>query len=105
MICASYNELSKELKNSIKIKVKRFLSYWSKNNILIVLICNLKSAWPTKISMPFKKSLNNFCNMHIFFQKVVYYSHVEYKTCYFLVGGAQYPHNIPTRSIATLTLV
>ena len=41
-------------------KVKRFLSYWSKTNILAVLIYNLKSAWPTEISMSFLSSLNIF---------------------------------------------
>ena len=61
IIYASYSKVSKELRNSIKIKVgQRFLSYWSKHNILTVLICNLKTAGPTKISVPFLSSLNIF---------------------------------------------
>ena len=61
IIYASYTKLSKEPKNSIKIKVGQgILSYWSKTNILTVLIYNLKTAWPIKISMPFLSSLNNF---------------------------------------------
>ena len=44
MIYASYSKSSKELKNSIKLwEAKLFLSYWSKHNILAVLICNLKN--------------------------------------------------------------
>ena len=60
---ASYSKLSKELKISIKIKVGQavlVLLIQKENNILTVLICNLKTAWPTKISMPFLSSLNNF---------------------------------------------
>ena len=58
---ASYSKFSKELKNSIKIKLGQAVlelfiqkTFW-KN----VLIYNLKTAWPTKISMPFLSSLNN----------------------------------------------
>ena len=58
---ASYSKLSKELKNYTEIKVgQAVLELWSKTNILAVLIYNLKTAWPTKISMPFLSSLNNF---------------------------------------------
>ena len=43
MIYASYSKLSKELINSIKIKVgQAVLELLIKNNILTVLICNLK---------------------------------------------------------------
>ena len=51
---AFYDKLSKELKNSIKI-FSRPSGSWiiDQNNILTVLIHNLKTAWPTKISMPF----------------------------------------------------
>ena len=54
MIYASYNNLFKELKNSIN---KRFLSYLSKQ-YFDCLIHNLK-AWPIEISIPFLTSLDN----------------------------------------------
>ena len=74
----SYSKLSKNLKNSIKIKVGHdvLALYRSKTNILIVLICNLKTTWPsTKILSPFLSSLNNFFyKMHyLFFKKVIDY--------------------------------
>ena len=47
-----------ELKTSIKIKVGQAVLELS-NNVLTVLIYNLKTAGPTKISMPFLSSLNN----------------------------------------------
>ena len=56
------NELSRKLKNSIKIQVgPRPSGSWviHQNNILTVLIHNLKTAWSTKISMPFLSSLDN----------------------------------------------
>ena len=58
---ASYSKLSKELKNSNKIlKVgQAVIELLIQINIFIVLIQNLKTAWPTKISMPFLSSLNN----------------------------------------------
>ena len=52
-------------------KISMFLSYWSKNNILTVLIYNLKTAWPTKISMPFLSFLNIFYKMHNSFFKTL----------------------------------
>ena len=56
----SYSKLSKELKNSIKIKLgKAVFELLIHNSILTVLICNLKTDWPTKISMAFLSSLNN----------------------------------------------
>ena len=58
----SHSKFSKELKNSMKIKVGQALSgSWviEPKNILTVLIYNLKSDWPTKISIPFLSSLNN----------------------------------------------
>ena len=61
MTHASYSKLSKELKNSIKIKVSQaVLELLIQNNILTVLIYNLKTSWPTKIAMPFLSFLNNF---------------------------------------------
>ena len=42
--------LSKELQNSIKIKVDQVVfAVLIQKSILTVLICNLKTAWPTKI--------------------------------------------------------
>ena len=49
------------------------------NNILTVLIYNLKTAWPTKISMPFFKFLEHFAN--VIFQAGVDYFEIEHKTC------------------------
>ena len=51
MIYAFYSKLSKELKcNSIKIQVGPAVVWViDQNNILTVLIHNLKSTWPTKI--------------------------------------------------------
>ena len=64
MVYASYSKLSKELKNSIKIKVAQaVLELLIQNehfDCFVFLIYNLKTAWPTKISMPFLSSLNNF---------------------------------------------
>ena len=60
MTYASYSKLSKELKNSDKIKVgQAVIELLIQINIFIVLIQNLKTAWPTKISMPFLSPLNN----------------------------------------------
>ena len=85
IIYASYRKLSKELKNSIKIKVgQAILELWIKTNILTVLICNLRTTWPTKIPMPFLSSLNNFVQgsqCTIYFQKVVDNFQIEHKTC------------------------
>ena len=51
---ASYSKLSKEFKNSIEIKIgQAVLEFLIQNQNFTVLICNLKTAWPTKISMPF----------------------------------------------------
>ena len=73
IIYASYSKLSKELKNSIKIKVRQAgFELLIQTNILTVLICNLKTAWPTKISVPFLSSLNDFYKMHTpFFKKLL----------------------------------
>ena len=61
MIYESYSNLSKELKNSIKIKVgQAVLESLIQNQHFGCLIYNLKTAWPTKIPMPFLSSLNNF---------------------------------------------
>ena len=61
MIYTSYSKLSKELKNNIKIKVgQAVLELLIQKQNLTVLICNLKTTWPTKISMQFLSSLNNF---------------------------------------------
>ena len=57
---AFYSNLSKELKNSIKIEVDQTVSWVIDLNIILtVLIHNLKTAWPTKISVPFLSSLGN----------------------------------------------
>ena len=50
-----YSELSKELKNGIA----RSSGSWVIDQILTVLIHNLKAVWPTKISMPLLSSLDN----------------------------------------------
>ena len=55
---ACYSKLSKELKISIKIEVGQAVLI-DQNNILTVLIHNLKTAWPTRISMPFLSSFDN----------------------------------------------
>ena len=54
----SYSELSKELKNSIEIRPgsSRVID---QNNIFTILIHNLKTAGPTKISILFFYSLDN----------------------------------------------
>ena len=53
MIYASYSKLSKKPQNNIKIKVGQgVLELLIQNQHFTVLICNLKDAWPTKISMP-----------------------------------------------------
>ena len=52
------------------------------NNILNVLIFNLKTTWSTKISMPFLSSLDNLIlDAYIIFQKGVDYFEIENKTC------------------------
>ena len=58
----TYSKLYKELKNSIKIKVgQRVLELLiQKQHFDCFLIYNIKITWPTKISMPFLSSLNNF---------------------------------------------
>ena len=60
-------------KKSIKIKVgQAVLEFLLQKQHLAVLICNLKTAWPTKISMPFLSSLNNFYKMHnLFFKRLL----------------------------------
>ena len=61
MIYASYSKLSKELKNSMKIKVgQAVFELLIQNEHLAVLIYNLKTTWPTKTSMSFLSSLNKF---------------------------------------------
>ena len=57
-IYTSYSKLSKELKNSFKIKVHlAFLELLIKT--IFWLNHNLKTAWLTKISMPFFSSIDN----------------------------------------------
>ena len=57
----SYSKLSKKLKNSVKIKVGQAApELLIQKQHLTVLIYNLKSPWPTKISMPFLSSLSIF---------------------------------------------
>ena len=66
--------MSKELKSSFKNKEgQAVLELLIQNNILTALIYNLKTAWPTKISMPFLSSLIFFFNkMHnSFFRKLL----------------------------------
>ena len=48
------------------------------NNILTVLVHNLKTTWSTKIPMPFWSSLDNLL---FFFQKGVDNFEIEHKTC------------------------
>ena len=58
----SYSKLSKELKSSIKIKVGQSvleLIVIDQSNILTVLIYNLKTTWPTKLSTSMLSSLGN----------------------------------------------
>ena len=72
MIYVSYSKFSKELKSSIKIKVSQVaLELLIQTNSLTVLIYNLKTAWPTKISLPCLSSLNNFYRMQTFFFKLL----------------------------------
>ena len=53
--------MSKEIKNSIKIKVgQAVLELLIQKQHFDCLIYNLKTAWPAKIPMPFLISLNNF---------------------------------------------
>ena len=61
MIYESYSKLAKELKNNIKMQVGQAIleNFIDQNNILTVLIHNLKTIWPTKMSMPFLSSLDN----------------------------------------------
>ena len=75
--------LSKELRNSTKIKVgQAVLELLVQNNISAVLIYNLKTTWPTNISMPFMSSLNNLLqDAYLIFHKVVDYFEIEHKTC------------------------
>ena len=47
---------------------------------MTVLIHNLKTTWPTKISMPLMSSLDSF-KMHIIFQKGVDNFEIEHSTC------------------------
>ena len=62
LLLLSYNKLSTELKNSIKIYVGQvdleLLIKKKKNPFLTVLIYNLKTTWPIDISMPFLISLD-----------------------------------------------
>ena len=71
------------LKNSIKIKVDQVvLELIGPNSILTVLIYNLKTAWPTKIPMPFMSSLNILLwYAYVIFQEGVDYFEIEHKTC------------------------
>ena len=55
------------------------------NNVLTVLILNLKSAWPTKISVLFLDKMLK--DTYIIFQKGVDNFEIEHKTCNFLVIG------------------
>ena len=40
-------------KSDCRIRQFARTDYWSKNNILTVLVYDLKTTWPTKTSMPF----------------------------------------------------
>ena len=69
---ASYSNLSKELKNSIKIKVgKAVLELLiQKQHFDCFDLYNLKTAWPTKILMPFFQFLEqNLIRCLIYFLK------------------------------------
>ena len=70
--------------------VKRFSRYRS---ILTVLIQKrIKTAWSTKISMPFLSSVKNLLiDAYIIFQESVDSLEIEHKTCYFVVRGAVSP--------------
>ena len=73
-IYASYSKLSNELKKW-HWNLSRPISSWviDQNIILTVLIHNLKTAWPTIISMPFLKFLGQYtlrC-MHYFLKKIL----------------------------------
>ena len=73
MTYASYRKLSKELKKQHQ-NLGRPSGSWviDPNNILTVLIHNLKTAWPTKISMSFLSSLNNLPqDAYVIFQEVI----------------------------------
>ena len=72
-IYASYSKLSKELKNSIKIKIGQAGSWViDPNNILTVLIFNLKLIGQLKFQWPILSSLNNLLwDAYFFFPKKV----------------------------------
>ena len=63
IIYASYSKLSKKHKNANKIANNLNRSNGSlvidQNILLTVLIHNLQTGWPTKISMPFLSFLDN----------------------------------------------
>ena len=66
---------AKELKNGIKVLellIKTFLT---------VFIYNLKTAWPTKIPMPFLSSLDNLLLHACISQKSVDSFEIAHKTC------------------------
>ena len=88
----SYSKLSKELKNGIKM-AKQFLSYLS-NIILTALIHNLKTVWPTKISMPFLSSLENVEKLLIILRW--HTKHANFKL------GVQYPLKISALLLKTI---
>ena len=65
---------NKELKNNIQIyfaqQLPTILELLSQNNILTILIHNLKTVWPTKIPMPFLSSLDKLLKVaYTIFQK------------------------------------
>ena len=73
----------KKLKNNIKIYVgQAVLQLLIKTIFFTFLIYNLKTAWPTKISMPFLSSLANLLSVacSIFQQKVLIFlrSHTKH---------------------------
>ena len=54
--------MPKEVKNKIKFKVGLAVpKFFNQSNILTVLIHNLKTIWPTKISIPFLSSFDKKC--------------------------------------------
>ena len=76
------NKLSKKLKNGIEILVDPVVFSYGSNSQNTVLVNNLRTAWPTLISMLFLSSLDNllYLDACISFQKVDNFE-IEHNPC------------------------
>ena len=90
MIYTFYSELSKKLKNIIKLLVgQRLLSYWSKQHFDFFFWYVTFTAWPTKkkvfgllkFQCHFWVPWTIYYKIHIIFQKSVDNFETEHKTC------------------------